>query len=241
MRMITARRGRGARRGLPPRRSRVDLDPDLVHRPGVETRFAELLQQAVAVGDAGRFDVNHARSCGSVSPLTGRPRLKAAMVQPMAVATEQEYGLFIGGESSSRPPARSRPGRARDRRAARPRGDGRRGGRRSRRRGRPRRARRAAGAEDAADRALAPSARARRRDRRRTARSSPSSSRATSARRSPRSRPSSPGASRTSASTRSAIALDRRPLEPDRRLAALLLAEGAGRRLRARSCRGTTR
>ena len=30
----------------------------------------------------------------------------------------------------------------------------------------------------------------------------------------------------------SAIALDRRPLEPDRRLAALLLAEGAGRRLR---------
>ena len=34
---------------------------------------------------------------------------------------------------------------------------------------------------------------------------------------------------------------DRRPLEPDRRLAALLLAQGAGRRRRRRSCRGTTR
>ena len=35
--------------------------------------------------------------------------------------------------------------------------------------------------------------------------------------------------------------LDRRPLEPDRRLAAHVLAEGAGRRLRADRARGTTR
>ena len=84
----------------------------------------------------------------------------------------------------------------------------------------------------AGNRALPSPARAGRRDRRRTARSSPSSRRATSARRSRRSRRSSRGASRTSASTRRAIGVDRRPGESDRRLAALLLAEGAGRRLR---------
>ena len=39
----------------------------------------------------------------------------------------------------------------------------------------------------------------------------------------------------------SAIGVDRGTVESDRRLAALLLAEGAGRRLRRRSCRGTTR
>ena len=54
----------------------------------------------------------------------------------MSVATEREYGLFIGGETAPAGLRRHpRPDRAADRRAARPRGDRRRGRRRPRRRG----------------------------------------------------------------------------------------------------------
>ena len=107
-------------------------------------------------------------------------------------------------------------------------GDGRRGRRRPRGRGGARSARRRVG-QDAGDRALAPAARARRRDRRQ-----PQGARR--ARVAQRRQGDLVGQGRARRRDRELPLLrvrdrvDRRPLEPDRRLAALLLAEGAGRR-----------
>ncbi len=133
----------------------------------------------------------------------------------------------------------SRARRAGDRRAARARGDGGRGGRRSRRRGRPCGRRGRLGA-DAWHRALAAAARARRRDPREPRR-------ARRARGAQRRQGDLVGQGRAAPGRRELPLLrlgdrdDRRPLEPDRRLAPLLLAEGAGRRRSADRARGTTR
>ena len=170
-------------------------------------------------GDVGRFK----------RLLTAQPARPPsfARVSPMAVATQREYRLFINGESSAASGG--------DPRATEPAtGDplatvamAERGRHRPRRRRRPRRAQRRLGptpppsARGSCTRSPTRSSR--------TARSSPSSRCATSARRSPPSRPSSTRGSRTSASTPPRSGR-RRPLEPARRLAPLLHAEGAGRR-----------
>src|SRR5919197_304973 len=138
-------------------------------------------------------------------------RGKLARVQPMAVAT-REYGLFIGGESTE-----AVSGEARE--LAEP------------ATGEPL-ARVATAGEAAVERALAPPARARRRARR-----EPQGARRA---RGPKRRQgdllgqgrAQPGG-RELPLLRLRDRVDRGALEPDRRLAPLLLAEGAGRGLRA--------
>ena len=132
-----------------------------------------------------------------------------------------------------------RPRRAGVRRGARHRAARGRARDRPRRRGRARRARRRLG-QDARERALPPPARARRRDRR-----EPQG--ALGARVAERRQGDLLDEGRALRRRRELPLLrlrdrlDRRPLEPDRRLAALVHAEGAGRRRRPDRARGTTR
>ena len=174
------------------------------------------------------FSSTMGRSATSASPLAARNPYRQ---RPMAVATEREYGLFINGEPASRRPASSRARRARDRRAAR-RGRRWRARRTSTARSTPR-ARRSTGdwgktpptERSRLLHALADAIVANRKElaelEARNVGKAISSVKAELAQ-----------AVENFRFYASAIALDRRPLEPDRRLAALLLAEGAGRRLR---------
>ena len=155
----------------------------------------------------------------------------------VAVATN-EYGLFINGETVEGS-VLPRPDRAGFRRGARHGAARGRGRDRPRGRGRTRRARRRLG-QDARERALAAAARARRR-----AQGEPE--RALGARGPQRRQGDLVDEGRALRRGRELPLLrlrdrlDRRPLEPDRRLAPLLHAEGAGRRRGADRSRGTTR
>ena len=184
---------------------------------GDPARFRALLTEQVRVGD-----------------LAG-----GGIVRAVSVAAEREYGVFIDGESAEGSES-ARARRAGDRRAARHRAARRRGRRRPRGRRGACRARRRLGARRLPTGALAAAARARRRDRREPQ----GARRARDAQRRQGDLVGQGGARRGDRELpllRLRDRDDRRPLEPDRRLAALLLAQGAGRRRRRRSCRGTTR
>ena len=73
------------------------LDPDLALRAGVEPHLPQFFEEPVAVGDPRGLDVNHVRHLAIICRAARRSKL--AIVRAVAVATEREYGLHIGGES----------------------------------------------------------------------------------------------------------------------------------------------
>ena len=74
------------------------LDPDLVDRPRVEPRPAELLEQPVAIRDPRSLDLNRLAHAPIVP--AGAARETRYLPALMAVAIEKEYGLYINGEST---------------------------------------------------------------------------------------------------------------------------------------------
>ena len=156
-----------------------------------------------------------------------RHRRRRSSYRPAVAVATNEFGLFINGETveGSSVPRPDRAGLGRGARHGAARG---RGGDRPRGRGRPRRARRRLG-QDARERAVAAPARARRRRQGEPERAL----RARGAQRRQGDLLDQGGALRRGRELpllRLRDRLDRRPLEPDRRLAPLLHVEGAGRR-----------
>src|SRR5205823_11583146 len=79
----------------------ANFDADLVDRACIESRLAQLLEQAVAIGNARGFDLEGVFGHTRICPASGRakpgPTPNPYPQAAMAVATGREYGLFING------------------------------------------------------------------------------------------------------------------------------------------------
>src|SRR5205823_1791101 len=189
---------------------------------------AKLREQPVAIGDPRRLDLNRVAHGANCAPPAGRETF--GIVRPDGGRDPRVRALHRGRAHRAGLGRAPRPERTGNRRTPGPGCDGERAGRRPRGRRRPRRPRRRLG-QDPAERALAPPARLRRRARRQPQ----GAGRARDAQRRQGDlvgQGRAPPGGRELPLLRLRDRLDCGPLKPDRRLAPLLLVEGARRRLR---------